>query len=409
MIGPSVLHGPHHSAQRSTTTGTVIERSITAVPNVASVTSVTTDSLTAHFDDRRGRNALLASPSMNGAVVGIDEANVSAWMSEHVSAVAPLSFELIAGGRSNLTYRVVDAKGNAFALRRPPTSHVLPTAHDMVREFTVISALFPLAIPVAEPLGLCVDEEVNERPFYVMEFVDGAILRDRAQAEATFDEATRGVIGDHLAATLAQLHDVDVEGAGLSELARHDGYIERQLRRWRTQYEQMHVEGVDYGGLIDAGLGASNAIGTMLDTIYTEVLATFDTEYFIDQRARRPIARIVDGVTTELTWPEIQLRYGRDGDGADIIFLVGPEPDFHWSDFVDVVTDAAGRFDVRLVVGLGAFPAPTPHTRPVRIIGTAPEASAHLLPLVGTVHGELEVPAGISSALELGFAEVDMD
>jgi proteasome assembly chaperone (PAC2) family protein len=162
-------------------------------------------------------------------------------------------------------------------------------------------------------------------------------------------------------------------------------------------------------GWIDAGLGATNAIGTMLDTIHTEVLATFDTEYFIDQRARRPIARIVDGITTELTWPEIQLRYGRDGDGADILFLVGPEPDFHWSDFVDVVTDAAGRFDVRLVVGLGAFPAPTPHTRPIRVIGTAPASSAHVLALVGAVTGELEVPAGISSALELGFAEVDMD
>jgi proteasome assembly chaperone (PAC2) family protein len=162
-------------------------------------------------------------------------------------------------------------------------------------------------------------------------------------------------------------------------------------------------------GWIDAGLGANLAIGALLSTITTEVLATFDTEYFIDQRARRPVVRIVDGVTTELTWPEIQLRYGRDGDGADMIFLVGPEPDFHWSDFVDVVTDAAGRFDVRMVIGLGAFPAPTPHTRPVRIIGTAPEASSHLLPLVGTVTGELEVPAGISSALELGFAEVDMD
>jgi proteasome assembly chaperone (PAC2) family protein len=162
-------------------------------------------------------------------------------------------------------------------------------------------------------------------------------------------------------------------------------------------------------GWIDAGLGASTAITTMLNSIPTEILATFDTEYFIDQRARRPVARIVDGVTTELTWPEIQLRYGRDGDGADILFLVGPEPDFHWSDFVDVVTDSAGRFDVRLVVGLGAFPAPTPHTRPVRVIGTAPESSAHLLPLIGTVTGELEVPAGISAALELGFSEVDMD
>jgi predicted ATP-grasp superfamily ATP-dependent carboligase len=162
-------------------------------------------------------------------------------------------------------------------------------------------------------------------------------------------------------------------------------------------------------GWIDAGLAASTALATLLETIPTEVLATFDTEYFIDQRARRPLARIVDGVTTELTWPEIQIRYGRDRDGADVLFLVGPEPDFHWSDFVDVVTDAAGRFDVRLVVALGAFPAPTPHTRPVRLIGTAPAASKHLLALVGSVTGELEVPAGIGTALELGFAEVDMD
>ena len=162
-------------------------------------------------------------------------------------------------------------------------------------------------------------------------------------------------------------------------------------------------------GWIDAGLGAGTALSTLLTTIPTETLATFDTEYFIDQRARRPVARIIDGVTTELTWPEIQLRYGRDHDGADLIFLVGPEPDFHWSDFVEAVTDAASRFDVRLVVGLGAFPAPTPHTRPVKVIGTAPEASANLLALVGTVQGELEVPAGISAALELGFADVGID
>jgi len=162
-------------------------------------------------------------------------------------------------------------------------------------------------------------------------------------------------------------------------------------------------------GWIDAGLGANTAMGALLASMPTEVLATFDTEYFIDQRARRPIARIVDGVTTELTWPEIQLRYGRDGDGADVLFLVGPEPDFHWSDFIDVVTDAAGRFDVRLVVGLGAFPAPTPHTRPVRVIGTVPKASEHLLASLGSVSGELEVPAGISAALELGFAEVGVD
>jgi aminoglycoside phosphotransferase (APT) family kinase protein len=189
---------------------------------------------------------------MENVVIGINVANVTAWMHEHVGAVAPLTFELIAGGRSNLTYRVVDAPGRSFALRRPPTSHVLPTAHDMVREHTIISALYPMDIPVARPLGICLDESVNERPFYVMEFVEGAILRDRKQAEAAFDVPIRRTIGDNLAMTLAQLHEVDIDKAGLSDLARHDGYIERQLRRWRTQYEQMSVDGVEHNGIVEA-------------------------------------------------------------------------------------------------------------------------------------------------------------
>jgi aminoglycoside phosphotransferase (APT) family kinase protein len=191
---------------------------------------------------------------MDSAIVGINEERVTAWLVEHVGAAAPLRFELIAGGRSNLTYRVTDARGQDYALRRPPTSHVLPTAHDMVREHTIISALGPQGIPVAQPLGLCVDETVNGPPFYVMEFVEGAILRDRQQAEQVFDLATRGTIGEHLAATLAQLHDVDVDVAGLGELSRREGYIERQLRRWRTQYEQMRVEGVSHDGLVE-GVG----------------------------------------------------------------------------------------------------------------------------------------------------------
>jgi aminoglycoside phosphotransferase (APT) family kinase protein len=189
---------------------------------------------------------------MGSEIAGVDEARVTAWMVSRVAANAPLTFELITGGRSNLTYRVTDAKGRRFALRRPPASHVLPTAHDMVREHTVISALYPLGVPVPEPLGLCTDLTVNGTPFYVMEFVDGAILRDRAQAESTFDVATRQAIGDNLAATLAQLHEIDVDSAGLGDLARHDGYIERQLRRWRTQYEQMSVAGVDYDGLVES-------------------------------------------------------------------------------------------------------------------------------------------------------------
>ena len=184
-------------------------------------------------------------------ITGINVGPVTDWLAEHVGLVAPLAFELIAGGRSNLTFRVTDATSRAVALRRPPVSHVLPTAHDMVREHTIIAALEPLGVPVAKPLGLCTDLSVNASPFYVMAFVDGLILRDRDQAEEAFGEATRATIGENLAATLAQLHDVDPDQAGLGDLARHDGYVERQLRRWRTQYEQMRVDGADHHRLIE--------------------------------------------------------------------------------------------------------------------------------------------------------------
>ena len=151
----------------------------------------------------------------------------------------PLTFTLIAGGRSNLTYRVEDATGRAWALRRPPLHHVLPTAHDMSREYRLMHLLGPAGIPVPVTVGLCTDEAVNERPFYVMEFVEGHILRTAPEAEAAFDVATRRAVGDHMADTLVALHEVDPDAVGLGDLGRHDGYIERHLKRWRLQYDQM--------------------------------------------------------------------------------------------------------------------------------------------------------------------------
>jgi aminoglycoside phosphotransferase (APT) family kinase protein len=123
-----------------------------------------------------------------------------------------------------------------------------------------MTALGPTDVPVPATYGLCQDPEVNGAPFYVMEFVEGAVLRDRATAEGAFDEAARRHIGDHMADTLAALHAVDVDAVGLGDLGRHTGYIERQLRRWTGQYEQMAVAGVDHGGLVEevgAALAAS--------------------------------------------------------------------------------------------------------------------------------------------------------
>jgi len=161
-------------------------------------------------------------------------------------------------------------------------------------------------------------------------------------------------------------------------------------------------------GWVDAGLGASAAVAELLGASPTTLVATFDTELLVDQRARRPIARLEDGVTTELTWPSIRIVAGKDRIGADILYLTGPEPDFRWPTFIEAVVSLAQRLGVRIVVGLGAFPAPTPHTRPVRLASTVPPQSADLAGRVGTVRGTLEVPAGVQAALEVAAGEADI-
>ena len=184
----------------------------------------------------------------------------------------------------------------------------------------------------------------------------------------------------------------------------------------RPLYE-LHDEGpfdrpvlvVALEGWVDAGLGASNALASLLPATSARPIATFDGDRLIDQRARRPIAHIVDGVTTELTWPLIQVHAGRDLAGADVLYLLGAEPDFHWRSFVDAVVSLAVGWGVRMVVVLGAFPAPAPHTRPVRLAATAPPSSAGLLGRIGVVQGEMEVPAGIHAALELAFGSAGID
>jgi proteasome assembly chaperone (PAC2) family protein len=159
-------------------------------------------------------------------------------------------------------------------------------------------------------------------------------------------------------------------------------------------------------GWVDAGLGAANAVEQLVERPPAGDLVTFDSDHFLDLRARRPMVRIVDGVTTELQWPKTQLRHGHDQSGADVLFLVGAEPDYHWHEFVEAVVQLTLRYGVRMVVGLGAFPAPAPHTRPVRLAATAPPSSAELVGRIGVVQGELEVPAGVISALEIGLGEV---
>jgi aminoglycoside phosphotransferase (APT) family kinase protein len=172
-------------------------------------------------------------------VEGVDGPRVTAWFEANVDGVRPpLDFKLIAGGHSNLTYSVTDADGNVWVLRRPPLGHVLATAHDMRREYTIISALGPTPVPVAPAIGLCFDEDVNGAPFYVMGFVEGTVVRDAETARRALDEAGRERAGHSIADVMAEIHAVDVDAVGLGDLGKREGYIARQLKRWYSQFQQ---------------------------------------------------------------------------------------------------------------------------------------------------------------------------
>ena len=178
------------------------------------------------------------SESVDGERVdGIDAGGVTSWFAQHVpQAVAPLSFRLIAGGHSNLTYSVTDGTGERWVLRRPPLGQVLATAHDMGREHTIISALGPTDVPVPRTIGLCTDDAVNGAPFYVMDFVDGRVIRSHADAEALGPDERRRA-GESLVDVMAAIHAVDVDAVGLGDLGKKEDYIGRQLKRWYSQFQ----------------------------------------------------------------------------------------------------------------------------------------------------------------------------
>ncbi len=170
---------------------------------------------------------------------GINVEAVTAWLRERrPEVVAPLRFDVIAGGRSNLTYLLTDGADRRFVLRRPPLHSVLESAHDVAREARLMTALADSPVPVPPVVGVEATADVNGAPFFVMDHVDGIIARDRAAGEQLLTEAQRGSASAALVDTLVALHGVDVEAVGLGDLARHQGYVERQLRRWAGQLEK---------------------------------------------------------------------------------------------------------------------------------------------------------------------------
>jgi aminoglycoside phosphotransferase (APT) family kinase protein len=163
---------------------------------------------------------------------GISE-NVEGWLVANIpGATAPFRYTQIAGGHSNLTFKVDDAAGHSYVLRRPPLGHRLASAHDMTREHRIIAGLANTNVPVAPALGLCTDNNINELPFYVMSFVDGHVVREKSVAETLLGRDGCRRASESIVDTMAAIHNVDLVAAGLNDLGKHEDYIARQLKRW---------------------------------------------------------------------------------------------------------------------------------------------------------------------------------
>jgi aminoglycoside phosphotransferase (APT) family kinase protein len=230
-------------------------------------------------------------------------ARLEAWLAGHLSddhgdspggEPAELAeVDLIAGGRSNLTYRLAVSGPSGrrlIVLRRPPLGHVLPTAHDMSREFRVHAALTGTAVPVARPLAFCEDADVIGAPFYVMEYVPGAVIRTRQDTTGLTPGQGRD-LSEALADMLAAIHGVDVAATGLASLGRGSGYLKRQLDRWQRQWDLSATREVP--GYADLVARLTSALPAEGET--TLVHGDFRLDNVLVQLAPRPrIAAVVD-------------------------------------------------------------------------------------------------------------------
>ncbi|TDP31087.1 phosphotransferase family protein [Nocardia ignorata] len=209
---------------------------------------------------------------------GLDLGRLSTWLRGQLPVAGPaLSGSLIAGGKSNLTYAVTDGTSR-WIVRRPPLGHVLATAHDMAREYRVMAALQHTDVPVPTMYALCQDDTVLGAPFYVMEYVEGTPYRTAAELRELGPERTRAISTD-LIDTLAVLHAVDPAAVGLADFGRPEGFLERQVRRWKKQLDASHTRDLplaeELHALLAADVPAESAVGIVhgdyrLDNVLTD-------------------------------------------------------------------------------------------------------------------------------------------
>jgi len=173
------------------------------------------------------------------------------------------------------------------------------------------------------------------------------------------------------------------------------------MKSWPRLEHPVLVLGLE--GWVDAGFASATAVNALLESGRHEEVASFDADALLDQRSRRPVLRIDHGVMGTLTWPELRLHAITSGLERSLLVLSGPEPDFRWHEWTAEVVALGLRMGVELVLGVGAFPAPVPHTRPVRLAATA--NSEDLAGKVGFLPATMDVPAGAQAVLEVAFGE----
>jgi aminoglycoside phosphotransferase (APT) family kinase protein len=289
--------------------------------------------------------------SASPATPGLDPAALESYLHRAAPGTlqGPLTAQLVAGGKSNLTYVLGDG-GSQWVLRRPPLGHVLETAHDMAREYRVMAALDGTDVPVPHMVTLCSDPEVLGAPFYVMSFVDGTIYRTEEQlAEVSPTAAER--LADDLVDVLARLHAIDPAAVGLGDLGRPDGYLERQVRRWGKQLAGSHSR--DVPGL--------DALGARLaeDVPVSRRSGLVHGDYKLDNVVVAP-----SGIVAVLDWEMATL-----GDPLmDLVNVVG-----WW----DGIRDTSGTPTSAAPADLPAFP---PSTRLLDRYATATGADLGDLP-----------------------------
>lgn len=217
------------------------------------------------------------------------------WLGNNLAgfdASATVTPQLLAGGRSNVSYKLTDASGTQYVLRRPPLGNIMPTAHDMGREYRVLSGLNTVNFPAPPALAHCKDDSVIGAHFMVMGFVDGQVVSD-AQDASTLSEVQADRISQSLVSTLAQLHQLNPADAGLENLGKPQGYLQRQASRWAGQWELTKTR--ELPGIIDLHKWVTAKLEDLPENLPTGIVhGDFRIDNVILDRETQKILAVLD-------------------------------------------------------------------------------------------------------------------